>query len=69
MKWGFFETFLYVEQQFIPKKFVASWSSEGWQNQARPNLQNCPNWADFGGLAVPGYVSHLKAMKTPTFYM
>ena len=33
MKCGFFETFLYVEQQFIPKKLISSQDSEAqfWQ--------------------------------------
>ena len=52
MKCGFFGTFLYVEQYFIPKKSVSSWPSEGWTNQARPNNQICPNWLE--GLCLVG---------------
>ena len=69
MKCVFFETFLYVEQQFIPKKFVASWSSEGWQSQARPNLQNRPDLGSFGGSAGPGYVSPQKDLLRSTFWV
>ena len=43
MKCGFFGSFFYVEQYFIPKKSVSSWPSEGWTNEAQPNNQNQPN--------------------------
>ena len=45
VKCGFFGTFLYVEQYFIPKKSVSSWPSEGWTNQAWPNKQNQPDFS------------------------
>ena len=52
----FFETFLHVEKEFIPQKFVASWPSEGWPNlnQVQTTYQNQFSLGSFGVMAGPG---------------
>ena len=51
------------------KKSVGHLHLKGWRNQARPSHQNCPNWADFGSLAMPGYVSPSNVDASRTFWL
>ena len=50
---AFFGTFLHVEQEFIPKKSVASCPLEGRANQGRPIQPFCPNGLDWPAMVSP----------------
>ena len=66
---GFFETFLCVDQYFIPKKLIFTWPFEGWANQAAAHYQNLPNLGRFGSGQLPCWSSLEKATLRSTFWI
>ena len=51
--YGFFEAFLHVEEEFIPKNFFVSCPFEGRANNGRPIQPFCPNGLDWPAVVSP----------------
>ena len=58
-----------LHRAIIYTQKVSTWPSEGWTNKAKPSYQNCPNQADFGSFAMPGYVSPSNVDASQTFWL
>ena len=51
--YGFFEAFLHVEEEYIPKNFFVSCPFEGRANHGRPIQPFCPNGLDWPAVVSP----------------